>query len=68
MIWGRHDPYLPRALAERQREAFPGAEARILDESGHWPFIDQAEVVEQLCVGFLERTLTARRETELQTA
>jgi pimeloyl-ACP methyl ester carboxylesterase len=68
VIWGRHDPYLPPALADRQREAFPGAEAQILDESGHWPFIDQADRVEQLCVGFLERTLAARRESELQAA
>jgi pimeloyl-ACP methyl ester carboxylesterase len=68
VIWGRHDPYLPSALADRQREAFPGAEVRILDESGHWPFIDQAGRVEQLCVGFLERTLAATRESELQAA
>jgi pimeloyl-ACP methyl ester carboxylesterase len=68
VIWGRHDPYLPSALANRQREAFPGAEVQILDESGHWPFIDQADRVEQLCVGFLAQTLAARREPELQAA
>jgi pimeloyl-ACP methyl ester carboxylesterase len=68
VIWGREDPYLPPALADRQREAFPGAEVQILEESGHWPFIDQADRVEQLCVGFLERTLAPRREIELQTA
>jgi pimeloyl-ACP methyl ester carboxylesterase/2-polyprenyl-6-methoxyphenol hydroxylase-like FAD-dependent oxidoreductase len=68
VIWGRHDPYLPPALANRQREAFPGAEVQILDESGHWPFIDQADRVEQLCLGFLEQTRAGRRESELQTA
>src|SRR4029450_844838 len=25
VIWGRHDPYLPVALAERQRQWFPSA-------------------------------------------
>jgi hypothetical protein len=44
------------SAADCQREAFPGAEVQILDESGHWPFIDQADHVEQLCIGFLERT------------
>jgi pimeloyl-ACP methyl ester carboxylesterase len=68
VIWGRGDPYLPPALADRQREAFPGAEVQILEQSGHWPFIDQADRVEQLCVGFLERTLAPRRALELQTA
>jgi pimeloyl-ACP methyl ester carboxylesterase len=60
VIWGRHDPYLPPVLAERQREAFPGAETHILDESGHWPFIDHADHVEQLLLGFLERTRDRR--------
>jgi pimeloyl-ACP methyl ester carboxylesterase/2-polyprenyl-6-methoxyphenol hydroxylase-like FAD-dependent oxidoreductase len=56
VIWGRHDPYLPAALADRQREAFPGAQVHVLDGSGHWPFIDQADRVEQLLVGFLQQT------------
>jgi pimeloyl-ACP methyl ester carboxylesterase len=68
VIWGRHDPYLPPALADRQREAFPGAEVQALDGRGHWPFIDQADRVEQLCLGFLERTQAARRASALQAA
>jgi pimeloyl-ACP methyl ester carboxylesterase len=68
VIWGRDDPYLPPVLADRQREVFPGAVTQILDESGHWPFIDQADRVEELCVGFLAQTLTGRREPELQAA
>jgi len=48
VIWGKQDPYLPAALAERQREAFPDAEVHVLEDSGHWPFVDRAERVEEL--------------------
>jgi pimeloyl-ACP methyl ester carboxylesterase/2-polyprenyl-6-methoxyphenol hydroxylase-like FAD-dependent oxidoreductase len=57
VIWGEDDPYIPARLAERQREAFPDAEVHVLDESGHWPFVDQADSVEELLLDFLERRL-----------
>jgi pimeloyl-ACP methyl ester carboxylesterase/2-polyprenyl-6-methoxyphenol hydroxylase-like FAD-dependent oxidoreductase len=41
VIWGRHDPYLRLKQAEREREAFPRAEMLVLDNAGHWPFVDQ---------------------------
>jgi pimeloyl-ACP methyl ester carboxylesterase len=53
VIWGRHDPYLPVALAGRQREAFPSARVQILDGSGHWPFADDPERTERLVLQFL---------------
>ncbi len=31
VLWGRADPYLPVVHAERQREAFPGAEVVVLE-------------------------------------
>ena len=55
VLWGRRDPYLPVAHAERQREAFPSAEVRVLDGSGHWPFIDDPAVVAGAVAGFLAR-------------
>jgi pimeloyl-ACP methyl ester carboxylesterase/2-polyprenyl-6-methoxyphenol hydroxylase-like FAD-dependent oxidoreductase len=63
VLWGRHDPYLPVAHAERQREAFPHAEVRLLD-SGHWPFVDCPRAVADAVVAFLagrvRSTLPAR--------
>jgi pimeloyl-ACP methyl ester carboxylesterase/2-polyprenyl-6-methoxyphenol hydroxylase-like FAD-dependent oxidoreductase len=59
VLWGRHDPYLPVALAERQREAFPRAEVRVLDRSGHWPFVDDPDTVAAAITAFLEREATA---------
>lgn len=56
VIWGESDPYLPAALAERQRQAFPSAGVHVLRESGHWPFVDQSERIEELLLGHLRRT------------
>ncbi len=55
VIWGRHDPYIPLAQAERQRESFPRAEVVVLDDSGHWPFADDPGRVAGLVTGFLRR-------------
>ncbi len=55
VIWGAHDPYLPVALAHRQREAFPSAEVEILPDSGHWPFADNPEAVGRVVEPFLRR-------------
>ena len=63
VIWGRHDPYVPVALAERQREAFPGARVEILDSSGHWPFADDPERTERLVLEFLSTVVGANRRT-----
>lgn len=57
VIWGKGDVYLPWRYAERQRDAFPSAQVHVLDDSGHWPFADNAEKVQELLTGFL-RTAT----------
>ena len=53
VIWGEHDVYIPSAYALRQRELFPSADVHVLAASGHWPFVDAAETVERLLLGFL---------------
>jgi len=65
VLWGRHDPYLPAALADRQRDAFPHAEIRVLERSGHWPFIDDHDTVTEAITDFVARHAgdTARAET-----
>jgi pimeloyl-ACP methyl ester carboxylesterase len=62
VVWGAHDPYLPVALAERQREAFPHAELVILGESGHWPFADDPDSVGRAVEPFLREQVGADRE------
>lgn len=60
VIWGERDPYLPVALAERQREAFPSADVQILGDSGHWPFADNPTAVLERLLPFL-RAQVGRR-------
>ena len=57
IVWGAHDPYIPVAFAERQREVFPRAEIKILPNSGHWPFADDPNSVAQVVLPFLRRQL-----------
>jgi pimeloyl-ACP methyl ester carboxylesterase len=59
VLWGRHDPYLRVEHAERQREAFPRAEVRVLDRAGHWAFADQPKEVAAAVTAFLARVAQA---------
>ncbi|MBM7807684.1 pimeloyl-ACP methyl ester carboxylesterase [Geodermatophilus bullaregiensis] len=60
-VWGRRDPYLPVAYAERQRETFPRAEVVVLDGSGHWPMLDDPVGLEATVLPFLERVTSTSR-------
>lgn len=59
VVWGAHDPYLPRRYAERQRETFPAASVVVLDDSGHWPMHDHPDALEGTVLAFLRRATTA---------
>lgn len=61
VIWGEKDPFIPPEQAERQREAFPDARVEIFSDSGHWPFIDNAERTQALVVPFLRPSFTIAR-------
>lgn len=61
VIWGRNDPFIPVEQAERQRQAFPSARVEIFDDSGHWPFIDNADRTRSLVVPFLRPQLIVGR-------
>ncbi|MGR8947290.1 MAG: alpha/beta fold hydrolase [Gammaproteobacteria bacterium] len=59
VIWGKCDPYIPYRYAEMQKATFPRAEVHYLEDSGHWPFIDNPEGFESIIVPFLERVCSA---------
>ena len=59
VLWGRDDPYIGVEHAERQRRAFPHADIRVIDRTGHWPFIDEPDVVATAIAGFLARHAAA---------
>ena len=55
VIWGRADPYLPYRFAEAQKDVFPRAEIVYLEDSGHWPFIDNPDAVRAAVIPFLQK-------------
>jgi len=54
VIWGEDDPYLPVAMAHKQKAAFPNAHVHIIKECGHWPFFEKSEETKALLLGFYE--------------
>lgn len=68
ILWGEKDPFVPKEQAYIQRESFPSAEVVILEESGHWPWVDNPEGAAAHIVPFLERQLTAASPLTLARA
>jgi pimeloyl-ACP methyl ester carboxylesterase len=64
VLWGLHDPYLPVDLADRQREAFPGARSVTLPHSAHWPFADDPDGFTAEVIGWLEEQVAATRQVD----
>jgi pimeloyl-ACP methyl ester carboxylesterase len=58
VLWGRHDRACPVEQAELQRRSFPRAEVAVLEDSGHWPFIDDPDGAAAHIIPFLERQVT----------
>ena len=61
VIWGAQDIFIPAKHAQDQRQAFPDADIHMFEDSGHWPFVDNAERTQELFVLFLRPTLEATR-------
>ena len=57
ILWGAHDPAVPVKHAWDQRESFSDAEVVVLEESGHWPYLDDLEASAEAIVPFLGRQL-----------
>ena len=57
VIWGAGDPYVPVRFAELQRAFFPRAEIVVLPTGGHWPLLDDPEVVTAAVVAFLRKQI-----------
>jgi pimeloyl-ACP methyl ester carboxylesterase len=54
VVWGARDELVPVHHAHQQREkVFPSAEVVILDQSSHWPFLDDPGPAGEAVVGFL---------------
>ena len=61
VVWGTKDAFVPVAVAERQREAFPRARIELLAGSGHWPQLDAPAATDALVTPFLEERVASPR-------
>jgi len=49
VVWGDRDPYIPHVFAERFAQALGGpVSVRHLPEAGHWPWIEQPELIDEV--------------------
>ena len=48
VAWGTADPYLPAKFARELVRVLPDAELYELDDAGHWPWIEQPELVDRV--------------------
>jgi pimeloyl-ACP methyl ester carboxylesterase len=53
VIWGARDPFIPMQYAALQRLAFPQAQIHTLQDSGHWPFVDNPAGTREALMPFL---------------
>jgi pimeloyl-ACP methyl ester carboxylesterase len=52
VVWGERDPYLSTDFAQAFADALPNSEMDLVAGAGHWPWVDDARVVDRV-VDFL---------------
>ncbi|PTR44260.1 pimeloyl-ACP methyl ester carboxylesterase [Rhodococcus sp. OK611] len=57
VVWGADDPFFPVDFARRQLESFPGAQVAIVPGTGHWPWLDAPDKVNEIVLPFLHAQL-----------
>ncbi|MES1265445.1 MAG: alpha/beta hydrolase, partial [Variovorax sp.] len=62
VVWGARDPYIPVRYAEMQRQFFDVDRVVVLEDSGHWPMVDNPAAVAQAVVPFLRAQARGSRE------
>lgn len=48
VLWGANDPFLRPRFAEAYAAALPASKLELIESAGHWPWIDDARVVDQV--------------------
>jgi pimeloyl-ACP methyl ester carboxylesterase len=68
VIFGADDPYIPARFAERNLESLPSAKIHLLENAGHWPFIDRPQAFADLLLPFLREQVGATSESASNSA
>ena len=59
VVWGACDPYIPVKYAELQRKFFAVDRVVRLEDSGHWPMVDNPAAVADAVIPFLRAQMTS---------
>jgi pimeloyl-ACP methyl ester carboxylesterase len=54
VLWGANDPFLKPRLGEAYARALPSSTLQVVPAAGHWPWIDDARVIDDV-LGFVVR-------------
>jgi pimeloyl-ACP methyl ester carboxylesterase len=52
VVWGERDPWFPSELADAYGAMLPDATVERVPDAGHWPWLDQPQVIERVA-GFV---------------
>ena len=55
LVWGSHDPLFPIEDARRAAGVLRDAELVVVQECGHWPYLEAPETFNAALLGFLDR-------------
>jgi 4,5:9,10-diseco-3-hydroxy-5,9,17-trioxoandrosta-1(10),2-diene-4-oate hydrolase len=55
LIWGREDKIVPLAYGQALNEALADSELLIIDQCGHLPHIEEADITNRAIFDFLDR-------------
>lgn len=59
VVWGMQDPFVLGEFAERQREFFAVEDVVKLEDSGHWPFVDNPDAAAAAVLPYLRTKLSS---------
>jgi pimeloyl-ACP methyl ester carboxylesterase len=48
IIWGDRDLYLPTRFAEAYTQALPSSQLKVVPGAGHWPWLEQPQLIEEV--------------------
>jgi pimeloyl-ACP methyl ester carboxylesterase len=48
VVWGDRDPYLPTRFAHAYAAILPNTQLEVVPAAGHWPWIDDARVIDDV--------------------
>ncbi|MFN6553649.1 alpha/beta fold hydrolase [Mycolicibacterium septicum] len=61
VVWGADDHYVPFAQTDEYRQIFRNCEVQPVPGTGHWPWLEQPDVVAGYVTAFLRRQLGCAR-------